>query len=165
MPIDTRQPQAEPATPVHPVVAPRPGDDASSGDARSPSRDLLPLVGYLVPAPAPAPDRTLALDALHLLRLLRDPRPRPARWLEAGFTREVERVRCQLAPLHSRSTLADSLGREACLDGPHDAHGDDAPRSIRALANPVRLAYAIRWLELGDGIPRPRWLTLLDERG
>lgn len=51
------------------------------------------------------------------------------------------------------------------MDSPLDAHGDDAPRSIRALANPVRLAYAIRWLELGDGIPRPNWLTLLDERG
>jgi hypothetical protein len=164
MPIDTRPPQAEPAATVHPVAAPRPGGGASSGDDRSPSRDLLPLGGFLVPAPAPAPDRALALDALRLLHLLRDPRPRPARWTEPRFRRQVERARRQLAPLHSRVTLADSFGREACLDGSSDAHGDDAPRSLRGLVHPVRIAYAIRWLEIGDGIPRPGWRTLLERR-
>ena len=165
MPIDTRQPRAESAATVRPVAATRPGGDVTSGDARSPSRDLLPLVGFLVPAPAPAPDRALALDALRLLRLLRDPRPWPARWLEPRFQRDVERARRQLAPLRSRSTLADSFGREACLDGPSDVHADDAPRSPRALVHPVRVAYAIRWLEIGDGIPRSGWRTLLDRRG
>jgi hypothetical protein len=46
--------------------------------------------------------------------------------------------------------LAASFGREAfrsAAPGPQD----------RLPASPSRAAYAIRWLELGDGIRRPAW--------
>jgi hypothetical protein len=165
MSIETRQLPAETGTKRDREVARRPDDGASIGDSRPPARDLLPLVGSLVPAPAPAPQRTLALDALHLLRLLRVPRATPSRWLDPAFARDVALVRSHLAPIRSRTALADSFSREAGQIGHPEAHEDDAPRSLRSLVDPVRLAYAIRWLELGDGIPRPGWLTLLDERG
>ena len=43
---------------------------------------------------------------------------------------------------------AASFGREAF----QSSHAEDAEA-----AGPVTAAYAIRWLELGDGIPRPPW--------
>ena len=64
------------------------------------------------------------------------------------FAREVDLVRLHLAPIRSRSGLAASFGREAF-------HVDVA--SDGGNSGPVTAAYAIRWLELGDGIARPAW--------
>src|SRR4249919_3271897 len=101
-----------------------------------------------------APHRDLPRDALLLLRGLRD-RPRDAgSWGEPAFAREVDRIRAQLAPIRHRRGLAASYGREAFR-----VHGQDpsemAGTPIRPRAS--RAAYAVRWLELGDGIRRPAW--------
>ena len=54
-----------------------------------------------------------SIDALRLLRRLRD-HPRDAGpWGEPAFAREVERIRRDLAPIVSRRALAASFGREA----------------------------------------------------
>jgi hypothetical protein len=97
----------------------------------------------------PAPTRALALDALRLLRRLRDPARRPERWSQPAFSRETELVRAHLAPLRTRKALAASFGREAF----HVTLDDTA----RENPGPVRLAYALRWLELGDGDLDPIW--------
>jgi hypothetical protein len=141
MPILTSQPEATDLE-THHASLPRQGD-ASIGSHVSPPRDLLPSGGVVVPAPVPAPARALALDALRLMRRLRDPSHRPERWSQPAFSREIELVRAHLAHLHSRRALAASYGREAF----HLVLGDAARDDPGA----VRLAYAVRWLELGAG--------------
>ncbi len=97
---------------------------------------------------SPTPARTLTLVALATLRRARRADGRPARWAAPVFSREVDLVRLHLAPIRSRSGLAASFGREAF-------HVDVA--SDGGTTGPVTAAYAIRWLELGDGIARPAW--------
>ena len=154
MPIVTRQPEATDAPARHLASVERLGGATSGSSSSTPPADLLPSGGSLVPAPVPAPSRALALDALRLLRRLRDRAHRPERWSEAAFGREIELVRAHLAPLRSRKALAASYGREAfhvTLD-----------RSTRDDPGAVRVAYALRWLELGNGVTGPSWQTLLD---
>lgn len=147
MPMVVRQPG-----PHQPAVL-RSGDESSVG-SHPPLEVLLPSSGSLVPAPAPAPHRALALDAIRLRRGLRDLHRRPAAWGESAFAREVELVRCHLAPLRNRRSLTASYGREAfqTLD-------PDSSR-LRPLG-PTRAAYAIRWLELGNGASLPVWARLI----
>ncbi len=136
----------------HQTAVSRPGDGSTAGS--SPLEALLPSSGALVPVPAPAPHRALALDALRLRRGLRDAQRRPAGWHDASFAREVELVRCHLAPLRNRRSLTASFGREAfqTLD----------PELLRARPlGPIRAAYAIRWLELGNGASLPAWTSLI----
>jgi hypothetical protein len=95
-------------------------------------------------AAARTPQRELPRDALLLLRNIRA-RPRDAgSWGEPAFAREVDRIRAQLAPIRDRRGLAASWARESFR-----VNGLEARTS--------RAAYAIRWLELGDGIRRPAW--------
>jgi hypothetical protein len=61
-------------------------------------------------------------------------------------------VRGQLAPIRSRDALAESFRREAAVA----ATATTAPSTTEP-PGPVRVAYAIRWLELGDDRNRPRW--------
>ncbi|MFP5341343.1 MAG: hypothetical protein ACLGIJ_00250 [Candidatus Limnocylindria bacterium] len=72
--------------------------------------------------------------------------------------REIEAVRRHLAPFRSRAALARSYAREAfhVLPGP----ADDEPGA-------VRLAYALRWLELGpsDGHAAARAAGLVTSGG
>jgi hypothetical protein len=153
---------------VMPIVARQPGSPSSTvgraGDEPSigrpaPSADLLPPDGAVTHVSALAPHRALALDALHLLRTLRD-RPRDAgQWGVPAFAREVDRVRAQLAPIRDRRGLAASFGREAFRAlGASDA--PDPPVGI----GPVRVAYAVRWLELGRGVRQPAWSQLVADR-
>jgi hypothetical protein len=140
MPIVGRPPGPDPTR-----VA-RPGGDASIG-SHGPPEDLLPLGGVSATAPAPAPHRALALDALRVLRGLGNrPRGDAGSWEEPAFAREVELVRGHLAPIRSRCGLTSSFGREA------------------SFTRPLRVAYALRWLELGDGVARPRWIDLVTAR-
>jgi len=136
---------------------PRSGDESNVGD-RLPLDGLLPSSGIPVPDPAPAPHRALALDALRLKRGLRDNRRRPASWGDAAFAREVELVRCHLAPLRNRRSLTASYGREAFQTL-------DVARSRPATLGPIRAAYAIRWLELGTGASLPAWSSLVTLEG
>jgi hypothetical protein len=96
--------------------------------------------------------RTLAAEALRLLRQLGDPDGNPPAWSDSAFVREVGLVRAHLAPIRSRAGLAASYGREAFQSPVVTALGpsDDVP-------GPVRVAYSIRWLELGDDVSRPAW--------
>jgi hypothetical protein len=128
------------------------------------TRNLLPVVERrrrpthrdLVPGATPArrpaatPARTLTLVALATLRRARRADGRPARWAAPAFGREVDLVRLHLGPIRSRSGLAASFGREAFhADLDRDGAGVDT--------GPVTAAYAIRWLELGNGVRRPAW--------
>lgn len=149
----TRQPEATDTTAMHLAAVPRRGG-AAVGRPAPPSRDLLPEGGVLAPAPVPAPARALALDALRLLRRLRDPARRSDRWEQPSFRREIELVRAHLAPLRTRKALAASYGREAFHLSMDDAARDDP--------GAVRLAYALRWLELGHGDVAPIWPTILE---
>lgn len=141
MPIVARPPGADHRPPTHLVGRQRPGDDASDGALLPSSGVLLPAGDALAPAPALTPARALALDALRLIRRLGDADRRPERWSTAAFSREVDLVRRHLAPLRTRAALAGSYGREAFHRAP-DRIEDDDP-------GPVRVAYAVRWLELG----------------
>jgi hypothetical protein len=136
----------------HQTAVTRSGDASTIGHP-PPLEVLLPSSGSLAAAPAPAPHRALALDALRLRRALRDVEMRPAPWTEPRFAREVELVRCHLAPLRSRRSLTASFGREAFLG--LNADGASAP------LGPIRAAYAIRWFELGGGAKLPAWTTLI----
>lgn len=153
MPIMTRQPEATDTTAMHLAPLQRRGGNAI-GSSSAPSRDLLPGDGVLAPAPVPAPARALALDALRLLRRLRDPARWSDRWAQPSFRRETELVRAHLTPLRTRKALAASYGREAFHLVLDDAARDDP--------GAVRLAYALRWLELGDGDIAPIWPTVLE---
>jgi hypothetical protein len=151
MPIVARQPGPDPTTES------RSGDDPSIGHLVPPGA-LLPSGGAARSAPALAPHRALALHAFRVLRTLRD-RPRDAGlWGEPAFAREVDLVRRHLAPIGSRRGLAASFSREA-FQGPGVARSRD-----RDSFRPVRIAYAVRWLELGDGRPRPAWSDLVTGR-
>ena len=135
------------------ALEPRSGHDRAIGGS-SPPEGLLPSGGSSAPVPAPAPHRALALDAIRLRRGLRDPLRRPAPWDDAAFAREVELVRCHLAPLRNRRSLTASFGREAFQTLEID-------RPTAPPLGPIRAAYAIRWLELGSGASLPAWASLL----
>jgi hypothetical protein len=109
--------------------------------------------------PPPTPARALAIEALAILRLARRRDAHPDRWSTHSFVREVELIRLHLRPIRSRVVLAASFGREAfhgvqvlVLESPSER---DARRTQGA--GPVQVAYALRWLELGDGVDRPAW--------
>jgi hypothetical protein len=131
-----------------PVVEPR----------RRPTRPDL-LLGGRPPGQrrAPTPSGTLTRVALTTLRGARRLDRRPARWSGAAFAREVDLVRLHLVPIRSRVGLAASFAREAF-------HADLVTANDDSIG-PVSAAYAIRWLELGDGVVRPPWATWLVRRG
>jgi hypothetical protein len=132
--------------------------DASLAGASSPEA-LLPSGDPTGPGPVTAPHRRLALDALLVTRTLRD-HPRDADpWGEPAFAREVDLIRSQLAPIRTRRGLAASFEREAFQSREFGAPRE--PVTLRAL----RVAYALRWLELGDGVPRRGWTGLVTGRG
>ena len=101
------------------------------------------------------PQHDLARLALDLVLRTSEPLRLPERWTRTTFGREVDRTRAQLAPIATRSALAASFSREASI-----AVTRDLPLTPADPPGPVRVAYAIRWLELGDGRPRPEWATI-----
>jgi hypothetical protein len=107
---------------------------------------------------APADPRSeaahdLARIALEVVVRAVDPASLPRRWSTPAFAREVAAVRTQLAPIRSRDSLAESFGREASIAATVIPPTFDPPQP----PGPVRVAYAIRWLELGDDRLRPTW--------
>jgi hypothetical protein len=102
--------------------------------------------------PAREVERDLARIALDVVVRSLDPASIPRRWSTYAFGREVALVRDQLAPIRSRNALAESFRREAAV-----AVTATAVPSPSEPPGPVRVAYAIRWLELGDDRIRPRW--------
>lgn len=118
-----------------------------------------PAAGAWTPPVAPvvepaSPARGLAMAALAVVRVSRGRGPRPRAWDAPAFARDVDLVRTHLGPIRRRQILAASFGREAFHGGPAaDAAG----------LGPVVVAYAIRWLELGDGVRRPGFTAWLAE--
>jgi hypothetical protein len=105
--------------------------------------------------PESDPRHELGRLALDLVVRTAEPIDPPRRWTTPAFTAEVERTRAHLAPIRSREALLASFSREASIAATRG-------QSLEALpAGPVRLAYAIRWLELGDGRSRPVWASIL----
>ena len=98
--------------------------------------------------------RALALDALRLGRLLPDSARWPRRWRQPAFGVEVERVRRHLARIRSHEALAASYAGEV--------FDHTVPRSDRTAGSAVRVAYALRWLELRDGATGPSWQSMID---
>jgi hypothetical protein len=123
-----------------------------------PSGALLRRDGPAEPVPPVDVRRTLARDAVRILGRLRSTAPEPEIWTTASFGREIEFVRAHLRPIRTRQSLAASFGREA-FHVPILRDPDGYPE--RGLESAVRVAYALRWLELGDGKPRPTWAELV----
>lgn len=148
-----------------------PVDDVSMQITTDPTHDPGPLSGpttdrYLGDDPGDAvsiADRplgaALAFVAVRLLPRLGDRAKRPAAWATIEFGREVERIRAQLAPVRTRRSLQDAYRRESfwVASGP-DLH---RPEDL----SPVRLAYALRWLELCDGCVGPTWPAMMGPCG
>lgn len=135
-----------PETPIMSIATRPTGPDLASGswdagepriDSSQPPKVLLPDGGDPVPALAPAPETALARDALSLIRAARPGGPPGSTWLDVAMSPDVDAVRDQLRPIRSRRTLAASYGREAF-------HRIDPGGAAT-----VRLAYALRWAELG----------------
>ena len=133
------------------IVAHLPRPDPATGsrlggdvpvDSSQPPTVLLPDGGSLAPAPASTPERVLARDALRLVRLARAVGSGPISWAGPDLSGELDLIRRQLAPIRSRRSLSASYGREALnRTGMPDADG--------RRSGVVRLAYTLRWLELG----------------
>ena len=101
------------------------------------------------------PRHELARLALDLAVRTAEPMNLPSRWATDAFGREVDQTRAQLAPIRSRAALIASFSREASIAATRTMSPSPAP------AGPVRVAYAIRWLELGDGRRRPAWASFV----
>ena len=119
----------------------------------SPSDAIATTIG--VSPPEPDPRHELARLALDLVVRTAEPIDAPPRWTTPAFAAEIERTRAQLGPIRSRETLLASFSREASIAATRGQPVETVP------AGPVRLAYAIRWLELGDGRERPGWSSIL----
>ena len=131
-----------------PIVAVTSG---STTDAPSAS-DAPPTSGR-----ASRPGELLPTDLARIVRRLRD-HPRDAGlWGEPAFAWEVDRVRRQLEPIVSRRALASSFAREAFRTAWTPPSGPAGAVGEPATIGPVHCAYGVRWLELGDGAPRPGW--------
>lgn len=152
-----------------PTIASRsvqPGSHPTSGNSdESASRRPARRPFDAPPAP-PSPARELARRALDVLRRARLASP-PERWLRPGFGPEVDLVRLHLGPVRSRAALAGSFGREA-FNIAADVGRPSAPTPNRAVdpgepasIGPVHVAYALRWLELGDGRRRAAFIDWL----
>ena len=151
-----------------PIVARLAGPDAIAASLTNTDAPIAGASspGALLPSGDPtglgtvqAPHGALTLDGLMVTRTLRD-HPRDADpWGEPAFAREVDLVRSQLMPIRSRRALAASFEREAFHS--HEFEGPREPATLRAL----RVAYALRWLELGDGVLRRGWTGLVTGRG
>ena len=73
----------------------------------------------------------------------------PPRSFHPGFAAQVRRVRGELAPIDRTRLLVESFRRESF-------HGGAA----RLGPDPVRTAYALRWVELSTGRRLPDWAEL-----
>ncbi len=77
-------------------------------------------------------------------------RAEAARWASRVFATQVGLIRRHLAPITEPGLLVSSFGREA-------AHARAAGAAINAVRSPVRVAYALRWIELVTEMRLPDW--------
>lgn len=120
-----------------------------------------------VPVAGEDPRHELARLALDVVIRTAAPIEVPASWLRPGFAMEVDRTRAQLAPIRTRKGLLASFSREASIAATRVPPGlattmpAGQPPPAQPPPGPVRVAYAIRWLELGDGRPRGSWAGIV----
>lgn len=114
------------------------------------------------PSTGPDPRHELARLALDVVVRTAAPIDVPTSWLRPGFALEVDRTRAQLAPIRTRKGLMTSFAREASIAATRVPPGLAATASAaQPPPGPIRVAYAIRWLELGDGRPRGPWAGIV----
>jgi hypothetical protein len=94
--------------------------------------------------------RMLEADAERILDAARA--DDPPTWTSRAFASRVQAARDQLAPIGRRAALVESLRREAGHGSRADASGSGRPGW-----QAVRVAYAIRWVELASGTVLPAW--------
>lgn len=98
-------------------------------------------------------ERALAVDALRVGRLLGEPSLWPSRWTEPAFGAEVERCRRHVADLTTQDALATAYEHDV-FERLTGGRGD-------ADASPIRVAYALRWLELQEDSIGPAWPAMV----
>lgn len=131
------------------------GPSITAPDAAPPAAPVSVSVSVYPAVPQPQPEVALAIDAEHVERLLSRRVGRPNRWAAPSFAREVEVIRTHLAPIRSTTSLAASFGREAFH---HPEGSGGAGLGLSA----IRVAYALRWIELRDGSVLARWSVLVE---
>lgn len=115
-----------------------------------------------IAATGPDPRHELARLALDVVVRTAAPIDAPPSWLRPGFAMEVDRARAQLAPIRTRKGLMASFSREATIAATRVPGGPvGATPAAQPPPGPIRVAYAIRWLELGDGRPRGSWAGIV----
>jgi len=119
----------------------------------TPSDAAATTIGVIPPDPDGRHE--LARLALDLVVRTAEPLDPPRRWTAPAFIAEVDRVRAHLVPIRSRDALLASFAREASVSEGRGPGIEERP------AGPVRVAYALRWLELGDDRSRPSWRAIL----
>ena len=75
-------------------------------------------------------------------------------------------MRLHLGPVRTRAGLAASFGREAfniAADAERQSRAVPGAAASTRPIGPVHVAYALRWLELGDGRHRPAFLAWLGD--
>jgi len=124
-----------------------PGPPSSAPLLRADEGDR-PAASFPIPHRAPVdPVALLVADARTLL-LAADDDAVSDRWQDERFAGQVEAVRRHLAPIDDPELIAASFTREAF-------HGPRLARVPAVAASPVRVAYAIRWIELQVGLALP----------
>jgi len=97
--------------------------------------------------------RALALDALRVGRVLRDRSKWPASWSQPAFGIEVERHRRTLSRLRTREDLTVGYANDVFDPAESTAH--------HSQDSAIRVAYALRWLELFEDATAPSWPALV----
>jgi len=91
----------------------------------------------------PPSARRLRATAGALERLLRRPE-RPDGWADPELAVAIDRVRGHLRPIHTLAALAESWSREHAL-------------LLHRAPLEIRLAYAVRWLEIAGRLDERPW--------
>ncbi|MFO1539603.1 MAG: hypothetical protein ACKOTZ_04015 [Chloroflexota bacterium] len=121
--------------------------------ARTDRRSLSPL--------GAVPDRRSARcpagGAAAVARILSRAGARPDAWADPGLGDAIDRVRRQLLPIGSLAALSASWTRE------HAVHA--AVSEGGRVTCEVRLAYAVRWLELTGAVDERPWSVLVGGSG
>ena len=101
------------------------------------------------------PSRDIIEDDAHALLGPEPGATATERWAAATFVRQVAAIRRHLAPIGDSGLLVASFGREAF-------HGSLIGRLPAIATSPVRVAYAIRWIELVADVRLPEWSAWLE---
>ena len=98
-------------------------------------------------------ERALVIEALRVGRVLRDPASWPPMWSQPSFGAEVERFRRHMAALTTPEALVAAYQADVWVTaGTPKGHAEGSP---------IRVAYALRWLEIQEGATGPAWPAMV----